>query len=86
MYQLHKTLKLLRLAHQWNQMELADRLTISRSHLSELESGKKKPSWETLVKYSTAFCLPVWKIIWLSEQQTEFSFIEFYQLLEKVKF
>ncbi|WLT40591.1 helix-turn-helix transcriptional regulator (plasmid) [Synechocystis sp. B12] len=81
MYQLNKTLKLLRLSNQLNQATLAHQLDISRSYLSELEAGKKKPSLETLAKYGFAFDLPVWKIIWLSEQQTEFSFSELYHLL-----
>lgn len=84
MYQLNKTLKLLRLSKQWNQVTLAQKIGISRSYLSELESGKKKPSLETLEKYSFAFELSVWKIIWLSEKQTKFSFVELYYLIDQI--
>lgn len=84
MYQLNKTLKLLRLSKQWNQVTLAQKIGISRSYLSELESGKKKPSLETLEKYSFAFELSVWKIICLSEKQTKFSFVELYYLIDQI--
>mgnify|MGYP006151216343 CR=1 FL=1 len=45
---LHKALKTVREVHRMQQGELAERLGISRSHLSEIESGKKAASVELL--------------------------------------
>jgi len=43
---LHRALRLLRTYHQMSQIELAKRLGISNSYLSELEKeGPKNPRW-----------------------------------------
>lgn len=65
---LNRALKLLRTFHQLTQVELAKRLGISNSYLSELESGAKIPSVEILVQYSVVFKLPVSSIMLFSEQ------------------
>lgn len=64
---LHRALKLIRVFHEMSQKELAERLDISRSHISELESGKKKPSYDLLEKYSEVFDVPVSNLIFFSE-------------------
>lgn len=64
---LHRALKLIRVFHEMSQKELAERLGISRSHISELESGKKKPSYDLLEKYSDVFDVPVSNLIFFSE-------------------
>ncbi|MCX7110696.1 MAG: helix-turn-helix transcriptional regulator [Proteobacteria bacterium] len=56
---LGEALRLVRSFHDLNQMELAQRLGISRSYLSELESGKKTPSLDLLDSYANAFEIPV---------------------------
>lgn len=65
---LNRALKLLRTFHQLNQTELAQRLSISNSYLSEIESGNKKPGLDLLEKYSSVFRIPVSSILLFSEK------------------
>jgi len=65
---LNRALKLLRTFHQLSQVELAKRLGLSNSYLSELESGVKSPSIEILEQYSATFKLPLSSILLFSEQ------------------
>lgn len=65
---LHRALKLLRTFHQLSQVELAKRLGISNSYLSEIESGRKSPSVDLLDQYSEIFKLPLSSILLFSEQ------------------
>ena len=46
---LNQALKLLRTYHQFTQIELAKRLGISNSYLSELEKGDKTPGLDLLM-------------------------------------
>lgn len=64
---LHKALKLIRQFHELKQVDLADRIGISKSYLSELESGKKVISIDILNKYSEAFDIPVSSLVFFSE-------------------
>lgn len=64
---LNRALRLLRTYHQLTQVELAKRLGISNSYLSELESGNKTPPFELLDKYSDIFKMPVSSILLFSE-------------------
>jgi transcriptional regulator with XRE-family HTH domain len=64
---LQKALKILRIYHNMQQRELADKLGISNSHLSEIEHGKKMPSIELLNKYSIVFKIPTSSILLFSE-------------------
>lgn len=68
---LHRALKLLRTFHQLSQVELAKRLGISNSYLSEIESGNKSPSVDLLEQYSVIFKLPLSSIMLFSEQLEE---------------
>jgi len=65
---INRALKLLRTFHQLSQVELAKRLGLSNSYLSELESGIKSPSIEILEQYSVVFKLPLSSILLFSEQ------------------
>ena len=65
---INRALKLLRTFHQLSQVELAKRLGLSNSYLSELESGIKTPSIEILEQYSVVFKLPLSSILLFSEQ------------------
>jgi transcriptional regulator with XRE-family HTH domain len=65
---IHRALKLLRTYHQLKQNELASRLGISNSYLSEIECGNKPPTLELLQVYSTVFKIPVSSILLFSEQ------------------
>lgn len=60
-------LRLVRDYHRLDQRELAGKLGISPSYLSELEKGKKKPSLELLEKYQAVFDLPPSSLIYIFE-------------------
>ncbi|SBP89856.1 Transcriptional regulator, Xre family [Thiomonas delicata] len=64
---LNRALRLLRTYHQFTQVELAKRLGISNSYLSELEKGDKTPGLDLLEKYSELFKMPVSSILLFSE-------------------
>ena len=66
---LHEALRLLRRYHGLTQKELAARLGISNTYLSEIETGAKKDSFtvELLNKYSEVFEIPVSTLILFSE-------------------
>jgi transcriptional regulator with XRE-family HTH domain len=64
---LNRALRLLRTYHQLTQVDLAKRLSISNSYLSEIESGDKSPGLELLNKYSDIFKMPVSSILLFSE-------------------
>ena len=64
---LHEALRLLRVFHDMKQGELAKRLKISRSHISEIENNNKKPSMELLEKYALEFRVPVSSIMFFAE-------------------
>jgi transcriptional regulator with XRE-family HTH domain len=55
---LHKALRTIREVHRMQQGVLAEKLDISRSHLSEIEGGKKTVSIELLAKYADVFDVP----------------------------
>lgn len=65
---LNRALRLLRTFHQLSQVELAKRLGISNSYLSEIESGNKNPGLDLLEKYALIFNIPVSSILLFSEK------------------
>lgn len=65
---LNRALKLLRTYHQFTQIELAKRLGISNSYLSEIETGGKMPGVDLLEKYAEVFKMPVSSIMLFSEK------------------
>ena len=64
---INKALKVIRQFHDMKQNELAENLEISKSYLSEIESGKKPASLELLNKYSEVFDIPVSSLVFFSE-------------------
>lgn len=64
---LNRALRLLRTYHQLNQQDLAKKLEISNTYLSEIETGSKAPSVELLQKYSVLFRMPVSSIMLFAE-------------------
>lgn len=52
-------LRLVRVYHNMSPADTAARLGISRSYLSELETGSKTASIDVLNKYASAFDMPV---------------------------
>ncbi|ACR32652.1 helix-turn-helix domain-containing protein [Burkholderia glumae] len=67
---LFQALKLLRRYHGMTQKDLAARLGISNSYLSEIETGVKKDSItiDLLEKYAAVFGIPVSSLLLFSEQ------------------
>lgn len=65
---LSEALRLLRVYHDMKQKDLAEKLGLSSSHVSEIESGNKTPSFEVIQKYASLFKIPVSSIMFFSEQ------------------
>lgn len=63
-----EALRLIRVFHDLKQFELADRLKVSKSHISEIENNNKKPSIDLIEKYSEEFNIPVSAIMFFAEQ------------------
>lgn len=63
----NEALKTIRQFHRLNQNELASKLKISGSYLSELESGKKEPSIDILQRYADVFNVPLSSLLVFSE-------------------
>ncbi|MBN3899416.1 MAG: helix-turn-helix transcriptional regulator [Nostoc sp.] len=64
---LSEALRLIRVFYDLTQKELAEKLGISKSYLSEIESGKKTPTLELLNRYSEFFDIPASSIMFFSE-------------------
>lgn len=67
---LSEALRLIRVFHDMKQVELADRLGISKSYLSEIESGKKEPKLDLIERYASEFDIPTSSILFFSEGLT----------------
>lgn len=65
---LSEALRLLRVYHDMKQKDLAEKLGLSSSHVSEIENGNKTPSLEVVQRYATLFKIPVSSIMFFSEQ------------------
>lgn len=63
-----EALRLMRVFHDLKQFELAEKLNISKSYLSEIESGVKSPTLDLLDKYSQEFDIPVSSILFFAEE------------------
>src|SRR6266853_321616 len=68
MEQLAEALRLVRVFHDISQTELADRLQISKSFLSEIESGKKEPTLHLLSRYASEFKISVSSLLFFAER------------------
>jgi len=68
---LNEVLRLMRIFHDLTQKDLAEKLGMSKSHLSEIESGKKTPTLALLESYSQVFKIPVWVILFFSEENKD---------------
>jgi transcriptional regulator with XRE-family HTH domain len=64
---IHRALKAIRQFHGLTQAELAPKLGISKSYLSEIESDKKPVGYDLLEKYSNLFDIPVSSLVFFSE-------------------
>lgn len=64
---MNKAFRLIRTYHGIRQSQLAEEMGLSKSYLSELESGKKEISIEVLKKYSEHFNMPMSSILFFME-------------------
>lgn len=65
---IHEALRLIRVFHDLKQVELAERLGVSKSHISEIEKGNKSPSFDLIQRYATEFKIPVSSIMFFAEE------------------
>ena len=65
--QLAEALRLIRVFHDISQTHLADTLGISKSFLSEIESGKKEPTLNLLSRYAEEFDIPLSSLLFFVE-------------------
>ena len=64
----NRALRLIREFHRLSQSEVASKVGLSNSYVSELEKGTKKASIEVLEKYAEAFKLPMSSLILFAER------------------
>ena len=65
----HRALKLIRQYHRLSQVELANRLGLSKSFISELErEDGKKPSVDVLERYASYFKIPLSSLLVFAER------------------
>ena len=83
MKHLNTSLRLIRQFHRLKQKELAAKLEISPSHLSEIEGGTKNPSIDLLEKYSQVFHLPTSSIMMFVEIQNKGADAMEYKIADK---
>lgn len=65
---LGEALRLIRVYNDLKQNEMADRIGVSKSYLSEVEKGQKTPTLEFIQKYSREFSIPVSSIMFFAEE------------------
>jgi DNA-binding XRE family transcriptional regulator len=64
---MNEALVLIRKYHDLNQTELADKVGLPKSRVSEIENHRKKPSLDVIEKYSKAFNIPTSAILFFAE-------------------
>lgn len=64
---INRVLKLVRQFHRLSQSETAARLQISKSYLSEIESGVKSPTLDLLENYAQKFRIPASTLLLFAE-------------------
>jgi transcriptional regulator with XRE-family HTH domain len=68
---LNQALRLIRVFHDVSQKDMATRLQIAPSYLSEIEAGKKEPTLQLLRGYSKEFKIPMSSILFFSEHMQD---------------
>jgi transcriptional regulator with XRE-family HTH domain len=77
-------IKQLRSLFDMNQQALAEKSGLSRSYLSEVETGKKQPSMDSLEAIARCFNLRLSQFLWLSENSLTIGQVaENYQVIKK---
>lgn len=64
---LAEALRLIRVYHDMKQQDVAERIGLSKSYISEIEGGTKTPSMEVIEKYADAFGIPPSSILFFAE-------------------
>lgn len=64
---INKAIKLFRQYNKMTQSEVADHLFISKSYISEIESGKKTVNMDLLEKFASLYDMPVSSLVFFSE-------------------
>jgi transcriptional regulator with XRE-family HTH domain len=64
---INDALRLIRVFHDISQSELAGRLGVPKSRISEIENNKRKPTLDLIEKYSEEFSLPLSMILFFAE-------------------
>lgn len=67
---LGKVLRLLKIARGFSSKELAEKMNVSSTFISEVESDSKKPSLEMLSKYATALEIRCSTILYFDEEMS----------------
>lgn len=62
-----EALKIVRQFHKLSQTETAEKLGISKSYLSLIENGHKKPTLDLIEAYAQAFNMPVSQLMLFGE-------------------
>lgn len=65
---LSEALRLIRVFNDLKQNQVAEKLNLSTTYISEIESGQKMPRMDVIKKYSEVFDIPISSIIFFSEQ------------------
>jgi putative transcriptional regulator len=56
---MNNRLRVLRAERQWSQLDLADRLGVSRQSVNAIETGKYAPSLPLAFRIADVFALPI---------------------------
>ena len=64
---MNEALILIRKYHDLNQTQLAARVGLPKSRISEIENHRKEPSLDVIKKYSKAFNIPTSAILFFAE-------------------
>ena len=65
---INEALRLIRVFHDLKQVELAKKLGVSKSHISEIEKGVKTPSLDLIQRYAVSLHLPISSIMFFAEE------------------
>lgn len=64
---IHRALKTFRQFNGLTQTEVAEQISISKSYLSEIESGKKTINMKLLEKFANLYEMPISSLVFFSE-------------------
>ena len=67
---IHDVLRIIRIANDLSANELAQRLDVTPSYISQIENGHRVPNMSLLKRYSELFGIPVSAIIRAEEKHT----------------